>query len=308
MCKPSYSIIIPHYNIPDLLIRCLESIPVSEDIQVLVVDDNSPDADTYLERYPVLSRPYLEFIRTTKGGGAGYARNVALPYIKGQKVIFADADDLFVDDLLDILKEYVNNESDIIFFNTKGAYSDDLTRKSNRNMNLLFEEYNRNGDIDIFRYRYIGPWGKIYSSRLIRDYNIGFDETSVSNDYMFSVLTGVYSKKIEVVNRPLYIVTVRKDSLSFKVIETKKKLLDRFYVQARVQVFLHNHGYCKDDMMIFGLSVNMCHRYPLLFISKLFWLSRLGINVRKLIWLILTERVFAPSKRVKIDITKEYYK
>ena len=73
--SPLFSIIIPHKDIPDLLMRCLKSIPVSEDIQVIVVDDNSADADTYLEKYPELSRPYLEFIRTTKGGGAGYARH-----------------------------------------------------------------------------------------------------------------------------------------------------------------------------------------------------------------------------------------
>ena len=72
--QPLFSVIIPHYDIPDLLMRCLESIPVSKEIQVIVVDDNSPDADTYLERYPELSRPYLEFVRTTKGGGAGYPR------------------------------------------------------------------------------------------------------------------------------------------------------------------------------------------------------------------------------------------
>ena len=34
-----YSIIIPHYNIPDLLRRCLESIPQRDDVQVIVVDD-----------------------------------------------------------------------------------------------------------------------------------------------------------------------------------------------------------------------------------------------------------------------------
>ena len=65
-----FTIIIPHKEIPDLLIRCLKSIPVSEDIQVIVVDDNSSDTDRYLERYPELSRPYLEFIRTTKGRGS----------------------------------------------------------------------------------------------------------------------------------------------------------------------------------------------------------------------------------------------
>ena len=35
MSKMLFSIIIPHYDIPDLLMRCLKSIPVSEDIQVM---------------------------------------------------------------------------------------------------------------------------------------------------------------------------------------------------------------------------------------------------------------------------------
>ena len=63
MNMPLISIIIPHYDIPDLLMRCLKSIPVSEDIQVIVVDDNSADADTYLGRYPELSRPLFKVIR-----------------------------------------------------------------------------------------------------------------------------------------------------------------------------------------------------------------------------------------------------
>jgi len=36
-----YSIIIPHKNIPELLIRCIESIPSKNDIEIIVVDDNS---------------------------------------------------------------------------------------------------------------------------------------------------------------------------------------------------------------------------------------------------------------------------
>lgn len=57
--KPLFSIIIPQYNNPDLLIRCLKSIPVSEDIQVIVLDDNNPDADTYRESYSEQSLFYL---------------------------------------------------------------------------------------------------------------------------------------------------------------------------------------------------------------------------------------------------------
>ena len=67
--------------------RCLKSTPVSEDIQVIVVDDHSPDADTYLERYPELSRPYLGFIRAPKNGGSGYARNIGLDHAKGKRPV-----------------------------------------------------------------------------------------------------------------------------------------------------------------------------------------------------------------------------
>ena len=114
--NPRYSIIIPHYDIPDLLMRCLKSIPVSEDIQVIVVDDNSPEADTYLERYPELSRPYLEFLSAPKNGGAGYARNIGLDQAKGKWLLFADADDFFVDNMYDIITTHIESDSDVIYF------------------------------------------------------------------------------------------------------------------------------------------------------------------------------------------------
>ena len=127
MSKMLFSIIIPHYDIPDLLMRCLKSIPVSEDIQVIVVDDNSPDADTYLERYPELLCPYLEFIRTTKGGGAGYARNIGLDHAKGEWLLFADADDFFVEDMYDIITSNSDSEADVIYFKKESVLSENIS-------------------------------------------------------------------------------------------------------------------------------------------------------------------------------------
>ena len=40
----NYSFIIPHKNCPDLLQRCVDSIPERDDVQVIVVDDNSDDS------------------------------------------------------------------------------------------------------------------------------------------------------------------------------------------------------------------------------------------------------------------------
>lgn len=41
MNKYMYCIIIPHKNTPDLLIRCVASIPQRDDVQVIVVDDDN---------------------------------------------------------------------------------------------------------------------------------------------------------------------------------------------------------------------------------------------------------------------------
>ena len=47
-----YSIIIPHYDIPDLLLRCVKSIPEHKDIQIIIVDDNSPNAKNRIAQFP----------------------------------------------------------------------------------------------------------------------------------------------------------------------------------------------------------------------------------------------------------------
>ena len=38
-----YSFVIPHHNTPDLLQRLIDSIPQREDIEIIVVDDNSDE-------------------------------------------------------------------------------------------------------------------------------------------------------------------------------------------------------------------------------------------------------------------------
>ena len=147
MDKPLFSIIIPHFDIPDLLMRCLKSIPVSKDIQVIVVDDNSPDADTYLERYPELSRPYLEFLSAPKNGGAGYARNIGLDHANGKWLLFADADDFFVEDMYDIISSNADSEADVIYFKKESVLSENIIQKTDRDVyiirknSLIFEVY-----------------------------------------------------------------------------------------------------------------------------------------------------------------------
>ena len=48
----NYTVIIPHKNIPELLQRCLDSIPERDDIQVIVVDDNSDESRVSFDHFP----------------------------------------------------------------------------------------------------------------------------------------------------------------------------------------------------------------------------------------------------------------
>lgn len=302
-----YSIIIPHYNIPELLTRCLKSIPKRQDIQIIVIDDNSINCDKYIDNIPELSRKEVEFYITRDKLGAGHARNVGLKYIKGQKTIFADADDFFTEDFNNILDEYYNYDEDIIYFNVLGVYSNNINKKANRNKNTLFSEYKKNKNLDIFRYKYTEPWGKIFKTSFIIDNKLKFDETPVANDYMFSVQTGFHAKKILAIDRPLYIVTLREDSLSYKSIDTIDKLQTRIEVTARVQVYLKAQNLKFKPMLVMGLMVNLMHRDFILFIKDLFLLKKIGISITTLLQEIFSHRILSPKNRKRISINNSEY-
>lgn len=90
----NYTIIIPHKNCPDLLYRCLASIPRRDNLQIIIVDDNSDFEKVDFETFPGLNEPCVEVYYTKEGKGAGYARNVGLKHAKGKWLIFVDADDI----------------------------------------------------------------------------------------------------------------------------------------------------------------------------------------------------------------------
>ena len=262
----NYSIIIPHYNIPDLLMRCLKSIPMREDIQIIVIDDCSPDANLYLKDYPELSRPYLEFYRTPQGGSAGRARNVGLDYAKGMWLIFLDADDLLTDDAEKILDETINRTEDIIFYNTTCVMSDDLSKSSDRNFYVqYFKEYVSNHDETPFRYRFHSLWGKIIKRDLVIKNNIRFDETPYSNDVYFSCVTGYFAQTIAVINRPFFIVTERQDSLASSQFSKKgisfEECQVRFNVALNIKLLFDKWGVKVFPFQIYEYSDKMRDNY-----------------------------------------------
>ena len=253
MADAKFSIIIPHYDIPDLLMRCLKSIPVSEDIQVIVVDDNSADADTYLDKYPELSRPYLEFIRTTKGKGAGYARNVGLDHAKGKWIIFADADDFFVENMSDIIYSYVDSEADVIYFKIKSVLSEDINIATIRDahVNKNIDQYLLDGDEWPVRAQMFGPCAKIIKRNLMVKYNIRFDEVMYADDAFGVLQIGYYAVTIRVDDRVLYVVTTRPGSQTSHFCLKPNELRLRAEAAFRMDKFMLQNDFCREHRLKF---------------------------------------------------------
>ena len=233
----NYSFLIPHKNSPQLLSRCLASIPQRDDLEVIVVDDNSECKAAVREIVNKFCRAvYYE----NKGYGAGGARNTALQHAKGRWLVFSDADDYFVPNFLDVLDNYLDADVDIVYHPALAVDSESLVPRSNllHKFNTYINEYN--GDkytTDQIKYRMNSPWWKIVRREFVLKYNINFEEVPKGNDVLFTFQVGYFSKKILVNKSPIYVHTYNANGISFG----KKTLKIR--MSSLAQVYKVNHFY-----------------------------------------------------------------
>lgn len=224
----TYSVIIPHYNIPDLLIRCLDSIPVRDDIQVIAVDDFSPGGEDYLDRYPQLSRPHLTYIRAPRNGGCGWARNLALPHAEGTWLVFADADDCFSEGAFDIMNRYADSDADIIYFRMEERTEGDWQPGVHFGwIYAAFKRAEETGNDKCVCAAHIPPWGKMVRRSFVENLGVLFDETRHSEDVLFSLRTAAAAKKVIIAQELVYYVYLRQGSQTNSGILPLHKQIER---------------------------------------------------------------------------------
>lgn len=192
--QKTYSIIIPHKNSPDLLQRCVDSIPKRNDIQIIIIDDNSD-----FDRKPQVVRDGLDTIllNSTESKGAGRARNVGLDKAVGKWLLFADADDFFSSSLEELLDKYSDDEeTDMVILNARQV--DEEGHSSSLRMNMYINNYlkHRFYSEKVLRYGLWTPWSRMVKKSMVDRYNIRFEEVPTGNDMMFCLKCSQYANKI----------------------------------------------------------------------------------------------------------------
>jgi len=221
-------------------------------VQIIVVDDNSDQDKVDFEHFPGLGDPFVEVIFTKEGKGAGYARNVGLTKATGKWLLFADADDFYNYCINDILDEYVNSDSDIVYFKYNKMDSAMYTNIFNTNFYNSFIYYWKflPKKFECFLRYDVVVWSKLIKRELVNRYCILFDETYISNDVTFSYLIGFYANSIYADPRALYCYTIRKGSIRHNKL-TLENYLDLIYVDGKRYRFFRKHNIPAYDKIAF---------------------------------------------------------
>lgn len=243
--KINYSIIIPSRNLTNLLRRCLDSIPHREDVQIIVVDDNSDPTKVDFNNYPGLNEPYTDVIFSKEGKGAGYARNVGLKAAKGKWLLFADSDDYYVNGFLDVLDQYVDNDADIIYFGYYKNYNVDTMQSKHTRYDAYIEDFLRKPSSKYYqnnlKYGINAPWNKVFRREFIEKNGLTFEEIFAGNDIRFVHTAGSLTGRIAALPDKLYYYVKNLNSITHTKV-SYENLVKRTHKAAAHIKFIQDQG------------------------------------------------------------------
>lgn len=110
--NPEITVVIPCYAQAHYLAEAIDSVMRSETertIQIIVVDDGSPDGVNY-----VAARYHgIDYLRQDSNLGVSCARNIGIAQAKGIKIITLDADDALMPDTLEIWAQTLDEHPEV---------------------------------------------------------------------------------------------------------------------------------------------------------------------------------------------------
>ena len=220
------SIIIPVWGVEQYIGKCLDSLVNQklEDIEIIVVNDGSPDnsqkiIDEYVKKYPDKVKSYIK-----ENGGQGSARNYGIEVSTGEYIGFVDSDD-FVE--LDMFEKLYNkakqDKSDIVVC---GSYnvSEDYSKKEK---DVFVNNYDT--DLENVLFGKMAVWNKIYKRNIIIDNKITFKEKVWYEDLAFTLKAIINSSKFSFIDESLYDYLIRQGStMNNSNVERNLEILQAF--------------------------------------------------------------------------------
>ncbi|MDT2769695.1 glycosyltransferase family 2 protein [Enterococcus pseudoavium] len=136
------SVIVPVYNVEDLLSKCVDSILIQsfKDFELLLINDGSKDkSGDICEEYAKKDSRISVYHK--KNGGLSSARNYGIEHAHGNFITFIDSDDFIDKSMLKILYDnMIENDADLSITGVRDIYDGKISIDVGREKKLLNSE------------------------------------------------------------------------------------------------------------------------------------------------------------------------
>ncbi len=181
------SVIIPVYNVAQYVEKCLRSVLdndlAQQDIEIIVVDDQSPDHSVEIVRDIARDHPNITVI-SQKNKGLGGARNTGIVHATGAYILFLDADDWINPGMLSKTVHHVlNTQVDVLEFGAEGITPDGTITYRNA---ISSNGTNYSGVVYALRFHYMwSACNKLYRTAFLKENELYFMEQIYFEDLEF---------------------------------------------------------------------------------------------------------------------------
>jgi len=236
---PPVSVIICAYNAEKYIETAINSIlrQTYTNIEVLILDDTSTDSTFQIIQEAAKKDGRIRYIRLSENGGLANARKIGLENARYDWILFIDADDIAMPEMLSTQIEAVTQEPDLIAVGTYAYYIGENEEKilgiqsiGPISAKVFFDLYKRNKLIFL-------PASSLFSKEnalLVGGHRI-FDKSDNVNirwqDFcedldLWCRLSdlGIDGKYMKVIPKPLFLYRKRQDSISTNVFLMLKKM------------------------------------------------------------------------------------
>ena len=224
---PKVSIIMPTYNVEKYFRKCLESVvnQTLEDIEIIPVDDGSPDnCGKIMDEYALKDHRIKPIHK--ENGGYGSAVNIGIEKATGEYISILETDDFAEKNAYELLYNCAKkNDADVVkcgFYNYN-SFRAIKSSKDNSKLILDAPEFTFNiKEYPEFITYHSSVWAATYKKEFIKD--IKFIEEGYYQDFPFNIEVLSKAKKIAILKEHLIHYRVEQGQGSSVMIKDKKLL------------------------------------------------------------------------------------
>lgn len=239
---PTFSFIIPVYNVKDYLEKCVDSLlaQTCQDFEVLLIDDGATDGSGTLCDQLIARDPDRIRVIHQPNSGAGAARNSGILHAKGTYLLFVDGDDYLSDNLLcDLQKAIQKVPSELYLFGAQ-------VERDGNTVSLLQEEIptwmptNAAKSPELF-FGVMAPWSRAYHRSLFENSDIAFATNVWYED--IRIVTKILALAKSAVRLPdVYYHYIQRDGSAMRNSNCKRNV-EILYAFDDILDWFHSHGY-----------------------------------------------------------------